>query len=706
MAVTASLIGLCKSSGTQTQPGTFDCPPFTRFWLNITATNVPLSRESPSFVIAGKQCSNVQLLGQVSTSLYPSIDSSEWKCLSPSLPKGIWPIIVTTSVGRSSETVPAIWAANYPVRIGYRELDVECSKKLLVPGEKVKLGVAFNTSLILSPPIILIGGEACVDAKMGEKWIECVPRGSGKLLDLNVTVEVSDELGGNVTYYGLYTSCMSYRQPHVEAVYFAVGGSNVMDATIIMRNLNVDSSKVGIGVVFKTELMNIECVSATASADVVRCSVVNSSIAVGCWQSTVEVTSWSKGVSDVKNKVMATVAGENQRSYPLPLCFFAPIVYSVTPTAGSKGDVVTISGNHFGTRNDLVLSTSIVVGGAPCTMAWPPWTGPSWQSSSSIKCTLGDGITGSVVVSIRGALSNNNVTFIFLKPKVIGVSGCDLSLNDRKARGCPTSGGAMLQISVKNLSPEGNWRRIESLKAWIGGRICRNASWSSTSNLADAEWAMDCVLPEGDGITSSVIVSVDGVESDPEEMVWYGKPVIERVSGCRKSDELEDGTVDCSRDGKVEMTLRGHNLGKKGAQLFIGGALGENVSFVVNHFELRFFLPTGIGARLAAIVVVAGQLSEPRNLVSYELCPKGQYRGGEFGRVCVNCSVGKYADGEGRLQCSDCPAGTFASGEGSIACLKCPVGTQSGEKAVKCVKCQQGEIQPEPNRCEKCSKGR
>lgn len=153
-----------------------------------------------------------------------------------------------------------------------------------------------------------------------------------------------------------------------------------------------------------------------------------------------------------------------------------PIINDISPTSGSVGTSVTISGSNFGATQG---SSAITFNGILAT--------PTVWSDTSIVTTVPSGATTGLLVVIVGGESSNSITFT-VSPKIVSLS--------------PASGpvGTSVTISGSNFgSTQG------SSTITFNGILAAPTSWSDTNIVTQ--------VPNG-ASTGPVVVTVNGMSSN------------------------------------------------------------------------------------------------------------------------------------------------------------------------------------------------
>src|SRR6266404_789413 len=277
------------------------------------------------------------------------------------------------------------------------------------------------------------------------------------------------------------------------------------------------------------------------------------------WAATTIMVSVPAGAST--GNVVVTVGGvaSNGVSFAVLL---PPSITSLTPNSGAIGTSVTIAGANFGTSQG---SSTVTFNGVAAT--------PTIWSATSITATVPNGaITGNVVVTVGGVLSNG-VAFTVTNP---GPSISTLSLSQGPV-------GASITITGLNF---GALQGASTLT--FGGTAATPTSWSDTS--------IDAPVPSG-ATTGNVVVTVNNFPSNGLPFIVTPPPVINNISPTAGPI----GTV---------VTINGTNFGptigtRASIVLFNGITARPN-----NWSDTQILVPVPAGATTGNVVVsLSGVLS-------------------------------------------------------------------------------------------------
>ena len=172
----------------------------------------------------------------------------------------------------------------------------------------------------------------------------------------------------------------------------------------------------------------------------------------------------------------------------------APSISSLSPTSGTAGTSVTISGSNFGSSQG---SSTVSFNG---TVATPT----SWGSSTLRVPVPASATTGNVVVTVGGVASNGVKFTVAATPTISSLS--------------PTSGavGAVVTISGTNFGATQGSSTVR-----FNGTTAAPTSWSATSIKAP--------VPSG-ASTGNVVVTVAGVASSGVSFTVLPTPSISGLS--------------------------------------------------------------------------------------------------------------------------------------------------------------------------------
>ncbi|MGC3958876.1 MAG: IPT/TIG domain-containing protein [Verrucomicrobiota bacterium] len=216
----------------------------------------------------------------------------------------------------------------------------------------------------------------------------------------------------------------------------------------------------------------------------------------------------------------------------------------------------------------------MTIGGNPAPVVTTNW------SHTQIKCLLpeGQGVNQPVVV-ISGGQASLPGNFNYALPGITNVN---------PATG-PTVGGAVITLRGTNFGTSGT--------VSIGGKPASvvTTNWSHTQ--------IQCVLPPGQGVNQSVVVTTAG-QSSPAASFNYGDPIITNVVPALVPTA-----------GSNTITLWGTNFGVSGF-LFVNG---QFLSIAVTNWsdsEIKFLSPPGQGTNIPIFVITGGQ-SSPTTFYGY-----------------------------------------------------------------------------------------
>ena len=155
--------------------------------------------------------------------------------------------------------------------------------------------------------------------------------------------------------------------------------------------------------------------------------------------------------------------------------------------------------------------------------------------------------------------------------------GLQPTINDVNPMNGPTKGGSIITISGTNF---GTGNTNVQPTATVGGAACQQVVWVSSTSLL-------CETPDGVGGHKSVMVSVAGMNSAPDQdaIFNYDPPTVEAI---------EPGHGAAS--GGTMVTIIGSNFGatNNNPSVTIGGRPCQNVVWLSNS-KLQCLTPAGIG---------------------------------------------------------------------------------------------------------------
>ena len=155
--------------------------------------------------------------------------------------------------------------------------------------------------------------------------------------------------------------------------------------------------------------------------------------------------------------------------------------------------------------------------------------------------------------------------------------GLQPTINDVNPMNGPTKGGSIITISGTNF---GTGSTNVQPTATVGGAACQQVVWVSSTSLL-------CETPDGVGGHKSVMVSVAGMNSAPDQdaIFNYDPPTVEAI---------EPGHGAAS--GGTMVTIIGSNFGatNNNPSVTIGGRPCQNVVWLSNS-KLQCLTPAGIG---------------------------------------------------------------------------------------------------------------
>ena len=191
---------------------------------------------------------------------------------------------------------------------------------------------------------------------------------------------------------------------------------------------------------------------------------------VGIWTDSAIVTTVPTGATT--GNVVVTVAGVDSNGIAFTVGS-DPIITSMSPSAGSVGTSITISGANFGATQ----GTSVV------TFNGKAATATSWSATSIVVQVPANATSGNLVVTAAGVASN--ATPFIVTPAIASLS--------------PTSGNAGTSVSISGTSFGQNQGSVT-----FAGATATVSNWSDTNIV---------VTVPLDATTGNVVVNAIGVSS-------------------------------------------------------------------------------------------------------------------------------------------------------------------------------------------------
>jgi RHS repeat-associated protein len=176
--------------------------------------------------------------------------------------------------------------------------------------------------------------------------------------------------------------------------------------------------------------------------------------------------------------IVITVGGQSSNGMPFTVSQ-APNIASVSPTSGTFGASVTITGVNFGSTQG---SSTVTFNGTPATPT-------NWSANSIVAPVPSGATTGSLVVTVSGAVSNAFPFTVLQQPSITSLSATSATI------------GVYITITGTNFGSTQGTSTVTF--NGVGGTP---ASWSPTS--------IDVPVPVG-ATTGNVLVTVNRVSSNP-----------------------------------------------------------------------------------------------------------------------------------------------------------------------------------------------
>jgi RHS repeat-associated protein len=207
--------------------------------------------------------------------------------------------------------------------------------------------------------------------------------------------------------------------------------------------------------------------------------------------------------------VVVTVNGEASNGMPFTVSQ-APSITGLTPSFGTVGTLVTITGVNFGATQG---TSTVAFNGTPGTAT-------SWSATSIVVPVPSGATTGNVVVTVGGA-ANNGIPFTVLQiPGITSLSTASATI------------GALVTITGTNFGATQGASTVT-----FNGTGGTPSSWSATSIIVP--------VPLG-ATTGNVVVTVNGVPSNPVSLtvVLVSLPAVSQV-------QPANGATGVSENGRV-----------------------------------------------------------------------------------------------------------------------------------------------------------
>jgi IPT/TIG domain/Tyrosine-protein kinase ephrin type A/B receptor-like len=262
--------------------------------------------------------------------------------------------------------------------------------------------------------------------------------------------------------------------------------------------------------------------------------------------------------------VVVQVTASSQQSNQLLFDYDVPTISAVTPSNGPTGGNVSIviDGQNLGD------GTVITIGGNAC-----PLTADT-QSSIRKVCQLpiGSGRNNIVSATVQGEASNLDFTFNYDAPNITSIS--------------PANGPTAGTLDSFAITLSGSSFGASGLVT-VDGKSC------SPTGSGHSHSSIECLLPEGSGISVAVIVTTDG-QTSASKPFSYDSPNITSIS-----PSVGD------TDGGTTITLQGTSFGSAGS-IQIGGRTCTVVNSVYSHSLIHCELPSGQGVQQEVQVTATG----------------------------------------------------------------------------------------------------
>jgi len=268
------------------------------------------------------------------------------------------------------------------------------------------------------------------------------------------------------------------------------------------------------------------------------------------------------------NLPVAIDIGGQTASSPDKFTYRAPSIAQVTPlfTSSSGGTLITVTGTSFDTGGKIAIGTFEVLSTAP---------GVTWgHSQITFPAPAGQGKDLSVTITTTGGkIVSTPGIFSYNPPAITSITPTS----------APTNGGTELTIFGTSFGT--------SPIVTVGGVTCPIVTATHSQ--------IKCTLPEGQGVTKSVIVSA-GDQDSSAAVFSYSDPVITDI-------QPSDGPT----TGGVLVTLTGTSFGTSD-----GAVTFNSVDCIIEtqtHNEITCWLPEGQGTATVSLVLGNSQISNVYN---------------------------------------------------------------------------------------------
>merc|ERR1711871_472584 len=299
-------------------------------------------------------------------------------------------------------------------------------------------------------------------------------------------------------------------------------------------------------------------------------------------------------------RLVSDVPTEMLKQREIKFSYDPPIVTHIFPDVGPTSGMITMTlkGFNFGTRdwrNDFGNATlAITVGGEPCIKS-------IWVSDGIVECLVppGSGTRHKVFVSVADQIYPADGQ----EPLLFSYSGPEL-LEVFPSHGS-TEGGYDIVLTGRNFGTKYHLPNV-----FIDGKPCTSVKWISDT-------VIKCLVPEGLGKGKSVVVWAGDQNSKLDNAMWdYDVPEVTSVTPDH-----------CRTFGDCKLTIKGRNFGHEQGEhlkVTIGGQLCTTLSrgnqpLWINQRTLECFVRPGVGGKLDVQVTVAGLVSKPNELFSYDI---------------------------------------------------------------------------------------
>ena len=324
---------------------------------------------------------------------------------------------------------------------------------------------------------------------------------------------------------------------------------------------------------------------------------------------------WLSNLAGSYSNVLST----HQTSFHLPTVTSVAIKAGTDSTAATLptegGTAVLIQGTNFGPASVLSNSDlSSVSYGGETAFGYTATSCAVTVAQTEIQCTTASGTGDNHKWNIVLADQSSGVSTFhtsYAPPILTSVSGQSLSSAD-------TQGGLRITIlgSAFGNSVANTITNAQNIVIKYGPATANKASWYTCSNvlLVAPSTAVSCLMDPGTGAGHSMVITVDGQESNSlANAISYAPPVIILFAG--------PGAAYANTSGSELIFITGRNFGPAGIQNIDSVRYGRSIDaaeewlsavdceIVVSHFRMKCSTTAGAGTDLRWNVTIDGQNS-------------------------------------------------------------------------------------------------